>query len=241
MYKCEECNITYDKFQDKANHVRWFHIGIKEETREKISKISKKRVDSTYGVIITDIHECSNYKCNNAFEIKYREGKKKEKYYCCRSCANSRGDMSDDMKKQISLKIKKKWEDGIFDDLKNLENNKRFSSKNERMIVDHFIKKYPDDGWKSGGGLKYENIRISRDMYSDKLKVCFEYDGIWHFKDIKGQLERKKIVDSKLEKWCIEKGYRIIRIQEEYFKDLSQIEDLIYKKEDVIIKIGNNY
>jgi very-short-patch-repair endonuclease len=97
------------------------------------------------------------------------------------------------------------------------------------------------DGWKSGGMLLYNGHRISRDMYSDILKVCFEYDGIWHFKDINGQLENKKNKDKALELWCIEKGYRLVRIQDEFFNDMEQIYDLIYKRKDQIIKLGEKY
>ncbi len=241
MYKCELCSLEYKKFQDKANHVRWHHIGIKDSTKKKISEVSKLTIEKKYGKIIKDKHKCCNPRCSNILDIEYREYRKKEKYYCSRSCSNSRGSMSDEMKKNISNKVKKKWEEGIFDNLNFLKGNTFFSSKNERKIVDYFLKTYPGDLWKSGGGLKYEGIRISRDLYSDKLKTCFEYDGIWHFKDIKGQLENKKKVDRILEEWCIENDYRLIRIQEDFFINMEQIEDLLYKTKEKIIKIGNLY
>lgn len=97
------------------------------------------------------------------------------------------------------------------------------------------------DGWKSGGGLKFEGKRIVRDLWSDKLQICFEYDGIWHFEDILGQLEDKKIKDNLLEKWCIYNNYRLIRIDELEFINEQQIENLIYENKEPIIKIGKRY
>ena len=241
MYKCEICNLGYEKFQDKANHVRWVHIGINEEKRKRISEGAKIGNELRFGKKIKINWKCSNKNCNNEFEIEYRENSLKEKYYCSRSCANSRGKMTEKTKKIISDKIKNRWKEGLFDDLSFLVDNQKFSSKTERMIVNHFKKNFTKDLWKSGGGLKYKGVRISRDLYSDFLKVCFEYDGIWHFKDIKGQLERKKLVDSLLEDWCIENGYRLIRVQEEFYEDLVQIEKLIYDKKDSVLKIGDKY
>jgi len=116
-----------------------------------------------------------------------------------------------------------------------------FSSKKEREIVKYFKENYPNDIWKSGGLLRSGDSRISRDLYSDILKICIEYDGIWHFKDIKGQLEKKKRIDLELERWCRENGYRLIRIQEQFFISMEHLSDLVYNNKEKIIKIGNLY
>lgn len=121
-------------------------------------------------------------------------------------------------------------------------NNKRFSSKNGRHIVQFFKSNFPNDDWKSGGLINIgDNNLLSRDLWSDKLKVCFEYDGIWHFKDIHGQLETKHKKDILLEKWCRDNGYRLIRVDEEHFKNVEQIVDLVYNNSDSLIKIGDRY
>ena len=78
-------------------------------------------------------------------------------------------------------------------------------------------------------------------MWSDVLKVCFEYDGIWHFKDIYGQLDKKQNKDKLLELWCINNNYRLVRVDEDCYKNIQQIEELIYNSLDAIIKIGNSY
>jgi hypothetical protein len=78
-------------------------------------------------------------------------------------------------------------------------------------------------------------------MWSDKLKICFEYDGVWHFKDIHNQLAKKQLKDALLEQWCLLNNYRLIRVDEDFYINIQQIEELIYKQTDKIIKIGNRY
>ena len=169
---------------------------------------------------------------------------KKEKYYCNRSCANSRNH-SLETKKLISEKNKLVWENEDYANrvIKNNTNkNKRFTSRGEEEVRNFFISKYVSDEWTFGGGFKFEGYILTRDLYSNKLKVIFEYDGIWHFKDIHGQLELKRKKDSQLEKWVIENGWRLIRIKDEiYNKNKNQylelIEKSIYESNEQIIKI----
>ena len=80
-------------------------------------------------------------------------------------------------------------------------------------------------------------------MYGDFLcsKVIFEYDGIWHFKDIHNQLERKQKVDRNLEKFAFKKGYRLVRVDEDEKLSNLDIEKLIYNRTEQIIKVGNKY
>ena len=120
----------------------------------------------------------------------------------------------------------------------------RFTSKTEVLIREHFIDKFKNDGWTFGGNIRHKEEQLVRDLYSKKLKVCFEYDGIWHFKDIHGQLKKKQMKDKYLEEWCLLNGYRLIRYDENSFNkqtSLDEIEDLIYNRSDDIIKIGDRY
>lgn len=92
--------------------------------------------------------------------------------------------------------------------------------------------KFPDDCWKQGfidGTRKHDGFILSPDCHSDKLKVVIEYDGIWHFKDIHNQLERKQNVDRALLKYCKENGYRLIRIDEGLKITNEMIEKAIYE------------
>jgi very-short-patch-repair endonuclease len=96
--------------------------------------------------------------------------------------------------------------------------------------------------WTSGGGIIHNGIRLSRDLFSKKLKVIIEYDGVWHFKDIHGQLKDKQVKDKALEDWVIENNWRLIRIKEDIYKSNKQlwIKELVkcvYSDDRQIIKL----
>lgn len=146
----------------------------------------------------------------------------------------------DKIRESSSIIMKRSWENGSFDN-KSYDTNKIFSSKNERIICKYFKSKYPEHEWKSGGRIKYNGIGLVRDLYSDILKICFEYDGIWHFKNIKGQLKDKQKKDKCLEEWCLFNNYRLIRIDENVYVNPEQIENLIYNTIEPIIKLGDRY
>jgi hypothetical protein len=104
MYKCECCNKNFKNFQGKANHVRWNH---KDNTEylKNASDVAKNTNEKIYGKWVEEDVKCSKENCNNIVHIKYREEKKKEKYFCSRSCANSRKwTEADKKKKSISAK-----------------------------------------------------------------------------------------------------------------------------------------
>jgi hypothetical protein len=235
---CNTCGQTLPNHSAYANHIRWYHKDNTEYVK-KVSAALLKNYDKKQGEIITEEVCCE--KCLKKFEVSFRESKRKEKYYCSRSCANSRGPRTPEFKKTLSDKIKKMWTAGHYDEIDYTSINKRFSSQKEREIIKYFKEKYPDDNWTSGGRLIYEDTSITRDMYSDKLKVCFEYDGIWHFKDIHGQLKDKQRKDNLLEKWCMEKQYRLIRIEDGQMENIEQLEKLIYESLNPLIKVGPSY
>ena len=242
MYTCEYCQIEFDNPKIKANHIRWYHRDL-SEYKVKASCSAKAENERRHGKYINEIVECS--KCNIPINISYRDGKKKLKYFCSRSCANSRGPRSKIFKEIVSKHIQTLWINGHYDTTTALNHTKQlrryFSSKNERLILEYFKNNYANDEWTSGAGLIFNGVRLSRDMYSKKLRICFEYDGIWHFEDIHGQLADKQLKDRLLEEWCIYNNWRLIRVDENSFTNISQIEDLIYKQTDPIIKIGNRY
>jgi len=239
-FTCQHCLKTFHTFQEKANHIRWHHL----DNSEYIKKVKVSSVlanEKRFGNWVHENVQCSRETCDNTLTIKYRENKKPTKSFCSRSCANSRGKRNQEFKELVSQKIKEKWNEGVYDHIDMGLRNKKFSSKGEREIVTYFRENFPDDNWKSGGNIKFEEHRFSRDLYSDKLKVCLEYDGIWHFKDIHNQLSKKQLKDLLLEKWCIKNGYRLIRIEEGFMPSFKDIEKLVYETALQIIKIGNSY
>lgn len=216
-----------------------------DEYRDKIRK--------TMGFVRKTITKDCEW-CHNQFTVSMLEGQL-EKRCCSRSCSTALSNKeriengyiqpiwSEDRRKLQSDSTKKLWENPDYAKSV-LSNNKYFTSKNEVLIREHFINNFSEDGWTFGGSIKIGDSRITRDLYSKKLKICFEYDGIWHFKDIHDQLEGKQAKDRLLEQWCIENQYSLIRLDEDKFMDgsLKMLEEIFYSlKEPTILKIGDRY
>lgn len=244
MKQCEICNIICANHGVYANHKRWHHSS-KPLQKQKCNFCSKEIANCSI-----EKHKRLCYK--NPKNIKYCiycktiiSGYKKK--YCNSSCFAkhnnttrknvSRDYITPEWKEKRRQTTIEQWKRGVHKISREI-----FSSKNERAIVKHIKEQYPNDEWKNGGRLVLKDgTFLARDLWSDKLKVCFEYDGIWHFKDIKGQLKKKQTKDKLLEEWCKENNYRLIRIDEEDYQNVKQIEDLIYNSKEQIIKVGNRY
>jgi len=229
----KECPYCKKKIEGKhsiyANHVRWCKDNPKyNETNENknISIGVKKQLDNKLGKYKKFYVTCSN--CQGVFQVEEREKQfpKKEKYFCSRSCANVRHhseETKQKIRKETSIAIKKLWRDPVYIHKTLSAANSIFTSKGEVEVREYFRSNFPNDDWTFGGNLRYNEYPLVRDLYSNKLKVCIEYDGIWHFEDIHGQLEGKQKQDFALEQWCIENGYRLIRIKEDvYYTDKEQ-------------------
>ena len=239
MHKCPECGLAFESHSKKANHIKWYH----RDTTIALDKIRTER-QKRKGTLLTVSKHC--LKCTKEFTVQlYSNCKDRTSSYCSRACANSRDrkNLPEETRRTISEKIKTKWREGIYDSVQEvkLSKNKLFSSKKEREILKYFKEHFPEDEWTSGGSLKVESSRISRDMYSDKLKICFEYDGIWHFKDVHGQLAHKQKVDRLLEDWCIRSGYKLVRLDESAFTGIQQVIKAVYEDPGPVVKIGQNY
>ena len=222
--ECPYCNeIIEGKHSIFANHVRWCDKNPnlnKIQTNKNISIGRFKEIEKRLGKIKNFTVRCRN--CNRIVIIKEREKQfpKKEKYFCNRSCANTRIH-SKKTKEKIGLKAtisnKKLWKDPVHIE-KMLKSQKSiFNSKGEVAIRKYFQWNFPQHHWTFGGCLRYKGFPLIRDLYSNKLKVCIEYDGIWHFENIYDQLEYKQKQDHVLEKWCIKHDFRLIRIKEDVF------------------------
>lgn len=106
IIKCQECGEIFENKKIKANHVRWKHRDQSEyikKSREEGAERSKKSKEN----LINESVECSSNKCNNTIDIEYKNGKKKDKYFCSRSCANYRGKRSEETKLKIAKSLKK--------------------------------------------------------------------------------------------------------------------------------------
>lgn len=106
IIKCNLCGEVFENKKIKANHVRWKHKD-QSNFKKKISGILSKSYENKHGKIINENTTCSHINCNNSINIQYRQGKRKEKYFCSRPCANSRGKMTNETKQKISNALKK--------------------------------------------------------------------------------------------------------------------------------------
>jgi endogenous inhibitor of DNA gyrase (YacG/DUF329 family) len=243
---CPHCLQIFENIKSRvyANHVRWCPENKTngDKGSSKISNSQKKQYNQKYGEYKDFKVKCA--KCEKDFIVNERSKlyPKKDNYYCSRSCANYRPYkdriLSKESRKKISDSVKKMWQNNEY--LKKQSNNRKYTSKVERIIREYFINKYPDDEWTFGGSILFEDQIIVRDLYSKKLQINFEFDGIWHFKDINGQLKKKKLKDKLLETWSIENDWRLIRISDWYYHNIDNplnfIEDLIYHDNRKIIK-----
>lgn len=188
-------------------------------------------------------------KCNHCNAI--IEYKRRRNNFCSKNCsasANNKGRVHSEIvknkiRKNTSISILKKWKDKEYASKCLVSLGKRkFNSKGEIEVRNYLINKFPEHNWSSGGFLDIGNKKmITVDIFSKKIKVCIEYDGIWHFKDIKGQLKRKQEKDNKLNDWCAKNGYRMIRISEDYYKknkslSLEQLEKEILNGKNKLVK-----
>lgn len=161
--------------------------------------------------------------CDSIIEYSHRRNK-----FCSSKCSASTGRLGrthslktkNKIRKSTSIAITKKWQDPEYAKKSLVSVGKRrFNSQGEIEVRNYFINKFPNHEWTYGGFINIgTHHMISADMYSVKLKICIEYDGIWHFKNINGQLEKKQKKDQALNEWCANNGYRIIRISEDYYK-----------------------
>jgi len=231
---CQYCQIKFQEISGSkfANHVRWckqnpnLDIEFEKYSLQIANQISN---DKRYGPKQYYIVECQ--KCLNLFTVYLREKTflKKKKFFCSRSCCNSRPHTEEDKLKikncickngkTLSENSKDLWLDSEYSK-KVLLHNPRFTSKGELKLRTWFITNFPDEEWTYGGSLKYKEIYgIVRDLYSKKLKISIEYDGEWHFRNlIDNQLESKQLKDKALENWSIDSGWRLIRIRDEIFQ-----------------------
>jgi hypothetical protein len=117
---CEICGFQTENGKIMSNHKRWKHIYPKDSEEyliflDKIIKKSSKRKEFT----------CICSTCKKEFKIELTENEfnKRTKFFCSRSCANSRGPRSEDFKRKVSEKLKKNKEK-FFCKLCNKEINK---------------------------------------------------------------------------------------------------------------------
>jgi hypothetical protein len=233
--KCSNCDIVFEKSTSEYNRrikrgVDKFYCSNKcgaavAQARNK-SKTVYKNCKYCNVLFLSTTHNKSPKFCSSTCVGKYSRQFK----------------TSDEFKEKCRIGMRKVWQNSEYaiKAVKRMSISKRFNSKGEIEIREHFKNKFPNDIW-TFGPCVINNQTIVRDMFSKKLKVCVEYDGVWHFKDIHGQLKNKQEKDLLLEKWCELNEYRLIRIKEDLYKSdknfwLDKLENIIYHSNEKLIK-----
>ncbi len=224
-HRCEKCGFETDNGKVFSNHIRWQHKTDKES--EKYKSYQKKLADTQR---LRKVWEDSEVEipckeCGKLFKTIKQKNKNtgEERFlrnYCSDSCSHKQGSKSVDYSKVSEWAKNHKvgflsieylmTHDGV--------SSQKNMSKRELEIVNYFKTNFPNDEWKQGlilGGKKFEGVLLNPDLWSKKLKVIIEYDGIWHFENIHNQLEEKQRKDRILKKFCEENNYRLIRIDED--------------------------
>lgn len=249
IYRCE-CGKEFNNSQSINGHKSHCIIHLKNIKRlnirknvdcENKSKISKSMFEfqlkkKEYANLVWTEQKNVCEHCGKVMLVKYGSGR-----FCSRKCANTRTHTEETKQKMSKASIKNKAYLNFTDYTGGRKENRCNRSKREKEIARYFIEKYPDEQFTYGGFGKVDGAMLTVDLYSRKLKVILEYDGIWHFKDIKNQLKSKQEKDIKLLMWVINSDYRLIRIDENEKLSLNEIDNLVFKRTDKIILAGNRY
>ena len=220
MKQCKICGESFIKHSLYANHIRWKHRD-NLDYKKKVSLNSIKTNEGMYGKWIYDKVNC--FICNNDIDIRYREGKKKEKYYCSRSCANKRNH-SKETKDKISKSVSDLWKNEDYRS-KYIYNNGMFSSKGEIDLKTELEKIYGENGIKSHVLIEHDNISKSVDIFISSKNTIIEYDGKWHFEKVIKEhnfdktLEKDKMVND----YCSKNNIKLIRISDNLYKNKKNI------------------
>lgn len=235
MASCKEHYLQRDGNLDNYNK-RYLNMKNSKIARDKKLGICKAENLKQW---LKEEHRCEC--CGKLMTKKFATGR-----FCSQSCANTRTH-SQETKDKISKSAKnnphgftsKKW---LNDHPEFYNRFKKIHSKRELEIVDLLQNNFPEDIWKQGPIIDkplYETI-INPDVYSDKLQIIIEYDGIWHFKDIHNQLERKQEYDRLTLYWCQKYNYRLIRIDYELNLTDEEIINIIYNSDEKLELCNSN-
>ena len=244
---CPVCNkdLSGMRITDVGNHIKWCKF--KSAPTNVYSQAKIKADTARLGQYSLYYVVCQ--KCGTEFEVRQREHSfpKKEKYFCSRSCANSRSNLSQSWTQQKKEKARKLWQNEQYAN-RQLNRDKFFTSKGQRLIRDTIVQKHSNDNWTWGSlNKKYKELVFHPDMFSHKLKLVFQYDGIYHFKTIyrNQDLQKSKLKQKVLQQWCSENGYKLLRISESWFhsigKDVSIVQNILYSLENPVTKLGAEY
>ena len=176
--------------------------------------------------------------CNNCNTI--LPYKRKKRKYCdnpeCKKIAVSIGHKhvsTAGKQKQIDILNKHRYKTFNIDFI---ATHPIFNSKGQLELMSLIQKQFPQYNWQSGGHFNIGNkLYKSLDIYCKVNNLIIEYDGIYHFKNVYGNLERVQMKDKQLELFCQNTNWKLIRINEKTF--LNKKDECL----NIIYNMINNY
>ena len=235
---CDECGKSFEKQRGEYNR------RIKKGYTNFFcnSQCAGKGLDRPNEIHVPITAQC--LWCRSVIETTTRS---KARKCCSRTCSAkySRSTCKDihkseEFRLKASTHSKALWSRPDYIDKCMINSGKRrFNSKGEIELREYLKVALPEYKFTTG---MLTGAGSNPDIWSKEYKVVVEYDGAWHFKDIKGQLADKQAKDKRLEDWCVENKWRCIRIKEEvYKKDTSywqeQIKNEILNGSTPVVKI----
>ena len=221
--KCDGCGVQFEK--EKKEHNRRIKKGYSRFFCNYTC--AGKGLDRPNKVHVPVTVKC--LWCNSMVETTTNP---KGKRCCSRTCSAKYSQStakethrSDKFKKKMSAQTKLAWKNGVFKLINS--GKRRYNSKGEIELREYLKECLPNYEFTTGMVAK----GINPDIWARKYKVIIEYDGIWHFKDIMGQLQDKQNKDRLTEQWCIDNGWRCIRIKEDLYKKNSSHWQQMIKQE----------
>ena len=225
MYTCEICKIDFDKWQQKANHVRWNHKDrpYSEEgmrtLRQKVVASNEKR----FGKKEWEDVPCP--KCNQIFTRRKNLARKKQ--YCQRTCAALSRVHTEETKAKISESLRRNEKAMKQSAINITKNNQRCSSKIERALAKRLGENFK----------RHKVVRTQHgfifdvDIVHKTRKIWVESDGPFHFYKVhkNHDFEKSKKRDEIENRYAIDNGYLLVRVKNTEYSLEEQVEFIMQK------------
>lgn len=256
MYKCE-CGKEFEKpnsFNGHKSHCKthmqinnkYEYLVLSEQKRhlsasKTLSEKFSLKEENDLKMWVNEKHTCE--KCGKVMTEKFGSGR-----FCSRSCANGHIQTEEINLKRKATALKNfKENPDLFITIPTFSLNKSFiwRSKPEEKLFELLTNKLPDYEFKYGYFGKYNGENLIPDIFSYKYKIIIEYDGVFHFKDLFNQLEKKHHKDRLLQEFINNSNYRLIRIDDLYYQsnklNVDYIINLILNSNEKVIMLGDRY
>jgi len=227
-YECNDCDLIFDNFQLKANHIRWNHNDetFSQSGKQKLKDSALLNNEKRFGKYIIKDIICP--KCDVIFSVKVRDkNPHKHKKFCNQKCANSRTWTE----KQYKLHMDRyndpndNYGEVYKSNIGKIHNNKRFSSKIERALAESLL----EYGFTRHYLIKTDTINFDIDIISEDKNIWVESDGEYHFTKVhkNHDFDKSKMRDYIQEIEAIKQNKLLIRIDNRKYKSIPKQVEII--------------